>query len=72
MKKLYRSQNNRIFSGVIGGVGEYANIDPTLLRVGFVLITFFSAIFPGIIAYFIAVMIIPVDPGTDADTPPQT
>ena len=33
-KKLYRSRQNRMICGVCGGVGEYFNIDPTLIRLG--------------------------------------
>ena len=59
MKKLYRSRNNRMLFGVLGGLGEYYNIDPTLLRLAFILLTFFSHVFPGILVYIIAAIIIP-------------
>ena len=39
MKKLEKSNHNRMFSGVCGGIGEYLNIDPTIIRIGFVLLT---------------------------------
>jgi len=42
--------------GVCGGLGDYFNIDPTLIRLGFVLCAWFGG---GIIAYFIAAVIIP-------------
>ncbi len=35
-KKLYRSRSNRMLGGICGGIGEYLGIDPTLIRVGFV------------------------------------
>ena len=38
MKKLYRSKESRMLCGVCGGVGEYFNIDPTLVRLGMVLL----------------------------------
>lgn len=56
MKKLYRSRSNRIICGVCGGVAEYFNIDPTLVRLGFVLLGFTGS---GIIAYIVAAIIVP-------------
>jgi phage shock protein C len=41
-KKLYRSGENRIFGGVCGGIGEYFNIDPTIVRLIWVLLTIAS------------------------------
>lgn len=63
MKKLYRSKNNRMLSGVCGGIAEYFGIDPTLVRLLFALVTFFTAIFTGIIAYIICAVVIPEDNG---------
>lgn len=56
-KRLYRSRSNRMLCGVCGGVAEYFNIDPTLVRLGFVLLC--CAAGSGVIAYFIAAVIIP-------------
>ena len=61
-KKLYKSNTDKVFAGVIGGIGEYFNIDPTILRLAYVLITIVSGIFPAIIAYIIAVVIVPDKP----------
>jgi len=58
-KRLYRSQTNKKISGVIGGIGEYFGIDPTLLRVFYILLTVFSGFFPGIIAYIFMAIIMP-------------
>ncbi len=58
-KKLVRSRYNRKISGVLGGLGEYFNIDPSLLRFLYVLLTVFSFGFPGVVAYVIAVFVIP-------------
>jgi phage shock protein C len=41
-KKLYRSRTNRMVSGVCGGLGDFANVDPTLVRLLFVAGTIFS------------------------------
>ena len=56
-KRLYRSRTSRMLCGVCGGIGEYFNIDPTLVRLGFVLLVFWWG--AGILAYFIAAVIVP-------------
>lgn len=58
MKKLTRSQTDKVISGVLGGFAEYINVDPTVVRLGYVLITLFSC-FAGILFYMIAWIIIP-------------
>lgn len=58
-KKLYRSRKNRILAGVLGGFGDYFNLDPTILRIAWILVTLFTGFFPGVIAYFLAILIIP-------------
>lgn len=58
-KRLYRSKTNRVFAGICGGLGEYVNVDPVMLRLIWVLIVVFTGIFPGVIAYFVAIFIIP-------------
>ena len=60
-KKLYRSERNRMICGVCGGVGEYFNIDPTLVRLAMVLVAACS-FGSGVLAYFIAAIIIPDGP----------
>lgn len=62
IKKLYRSRNNRVFAGVFGGLGEYLNIDPVLLRLIYIFVTVFSGVVFGIIAYLIAAIIMPLEP----------
>ncbi|MCH8741679.1 PspC domain-containing protein [Patescibacteria group bacterium] len=59
MKRLYKSNNNKVFFGVIGGIGEYFNIDPVILRIIWVVIVIFTAFIPGTIAYMIAIFVIP-------------
>jgi phage shock protein PspC (stress-responsive transcriptional regulator) len=56
-KKLYRSRKNRIIAGVCGGIGEYFGIDPTIIRLLWVLVTFFGGW--GILAYIVFWIIIP-------------
>ncbi len=57
-KKLYRSQYNKMLFGVCGGIGEYFDIDPTLIRLIWAL---FACSGAGIAAYLIAAVIIPID-----------
>lgn len=60
MKKLYRSEKDKVVAGVLGGFAEYTNVDPTVVRLGYVLITLFS-FFAGVLFYIIAWIIIPVN-----------
>jgi phage shock protein PspC (stress-responsive transcriptional regulator) len=57
-KKLYRSMTNKMLCGVCGGIAEYFNIDPTIVRLLTVLFGFSGA---GLLVYFIAAIIIPVE-----------
>lgn len=59
-KKLYRSRQNRMLGGVCGGIGEYLNLDPTVIRLLWVLFTFVGA--SGLLAYLICLVIIPENP----------
>lgn len=58
-KKLYRSDTNKMIAGVCGGIGEYFSIDPTIIRLVWVLLSIPMALFGGIIAYILAAIIIP-------------
>ncbi len=60
-KRLYRSRMNRTICGVCGGIAEYFNIDPTIVRLGGVLLACIS-FGTGVLAYFIAAVIIPDAP----------
>ncbi|HEY8364415.1 MAG TPA: PspC domain-containing protein [Haloplasmataceae bacterium] len=56
-KKLYKSHTDRILLGVCGGIGEYFNVDATIIRLIWV---FFGLVFgSGILAYLICALIIP-------------
>ncbi len=59
MKRLYKSKDNKVFCGVIGGIGEYFDIDPVLLRIIWLLVVTFTGFFPGLIAYIVACLIVP-------------
>ena len=59
-KRLYKSSDNRILFGVCGGIGEYFNIDPVIVRLLWLL--FFLSLGSGLLAYIIAVIVIPAPP----------
>ncbi|MBQ7531571.1 MAG: PspC domain-containing protein [Paludibacteraceae bacterium] len=57
-KKLTRSAN-KMLAGVCGGIAEYFDIDPTLVRVCYAALTIFSAGFPGVLLYIIMLILMP-------------
>ena len=59
-KKLYKSNINKMICGVCGGVGEFFNIDPTLLRLRWIVFCAIGG--SGILAYIIAAIIVPKSP----------
>ncbi|MBR2402151.1 MAG: PspC domain-containing protein [Lachnospiraceae bacterium] len=56
-KKLYRSSTNYKLAGVCGGIGEYFNIDPTLIRLAWILFSVMGG--AGVLAYIIAALVMP-------------
>ncbi len=61
VRRLFRSRGNRQITGLSGGLATYLNADPSVIRIGWVLATFFT--FPiAPIAYLIAAAIVPVEP----------
>ena len=59
MKKLYRSKIDRTIAGVLSGLGRYLEVDPTVLRLLYIILTAITGFVPGIVAYIIAIIIIP-------------
>lgn len=57
-KRLTRS-NNKMLCGVCGGIAEYFDIDPTLVRVAYAALSIFSAGFPGVLLYIIMLILMP-------------
>ena len=68
-RRLYRSQTNKVFAGVCSGLGEYLNIDATIVRLVWILITFLGG--AGIIAYIFAYFIVPEKPIESGSAAPQ-
>lgn len=62
IKRLYRSEANKMVAGVLGGLGEYLDVDPVLLRLFYVAITIFTGVLPGILVYILAIIIVPLGP----------
>lgn len=58
-RKLMKSRTNKVIWGVCGGIGEYFNIDPTIIRVIWLAFTFFGG--AGVLLYFIAGIIMPMN-----------
>ena len=59
MNKRLTKSTNKTLCGVLGGIADYFDLDPTIVRIGYAALTVFSAGFPGIILYFIMAMIVP-------------
>ena len=59
-KKLYRSRNNRVIGGVCGGLGEYLGVDPTAIRLIYIILALWFG--SGILAYIIFMILVPEEP----------
>lgn len=62
VRKLMRSRNNKMICGVCGGIGEYLNLDPTLVRLIWALCSL-ASVGMGLILYIIAAVVMPEDDG---------
>ena len=60
IKRVYRSKKGKMLAGVCGGIAEYFEVDPVLVRLLFVLLLFMG--FVGIIVYLVAWLLIPENP----------
>ena len=58
-KKLYRSDENKMLAGVCGGIAEYFGVDPTLIRLAWVVFSLLGG--SGLLAYILAAIISPRD-----------
>jgi phage shock protein PspC (stress-responsive transcriptional regulator) len=56
---LRRSRRDRMIAGVVGGLADYFGLDAGLLRVIYVLVSIFSAAFPGVLVYIILWLLVP-------------
>ncbi|HSE29304.1 MAG TPA: PspC domain-containing protein [Candidatus Saccharimonadales bacterium] len=62
MKHLYLSNRDKKISGLCGGIAEYLNVDSTIIRLLWVIVTIFTGVFPGVLAYLIGVAVVPQAP----------
>ena len=60
-RRLYRSLRQRMIGGVCGGLGEYLSIDPTVIRVLFLLAVILAG--HGVLLYLLLLILVPVEPG---------
>jgi len=71
MKRLYRSRKEQILGGVCGGLGEHIDVDPSIIRLVWVIATLLS-LGTGIIVYLAAWIIIPESPDESLQQTPVT
>ncbi len=62
IKRLYRSKENKILAGILGGVGEYFDTDPVLVRLIYLIILIATGVLPGILVYILAIFVVPERP----------
>jgi phage shock protein C len=58
--RLRRSRANKMIAGVCGGIAEWMDWDPTLVRLGYVLLSILSAAFPGLLVYLVLWLVTPL------------
>lgn len=61
-KRLYRRRKGRKLLGVLGGLADFFGLDPSLIRIAYLIITFFTLGIPGFVLYLVLVFIVPVEP----------
>ena len=61
-KRIYRSRGDRMVAGVLGGWSAYLGLDPSLVRLVYVLLLILTGFIPGIFFYLVMAIIIPLEP----------
>ena len=61
-KRLYRNKQDKMIAGVCSGLGDYFDIDPTIIRLAWIVFAFLAG--GGVIAYLIGMIVIPYGPDT--------
>ncbi len=59
MKRLYRSTTDKMVAGICGGVAEYAEIDPNIVRLVVAFLSIITGVFPALLVYVLGAFIIP-------------
>ncbi len=65
-RRLYRRRKGRKLLGVLGGLADFFGLDPSLIRIAYLVITFFTLCVPGVFVYLVLVLIVPVEPKAQA------
>jgi phage shock protein C len=65
--KLYRSRSEKMIAGVLGGMSEHWNVDPSVIRIVYVVMTLFTGVIPGMFLYAVMTVIIPAEPKPAGD-----
>ncbi|NJE13417.1 PspC domain-containing protein [Thermococcus sp. LS2] len=63
-KRLYRAKDERIFLGVLGGIAKYLDVDPTVVRIIYIVLLFLAPV-TAILLYFVLALIMPEEPGEE-------
>jgi phage shock protein C len=64
-KKLYRLPKDAMVFGVAAGLAQYFQVDVVFVRLAFVALAFFTGWWPMLLAYIVAVVLVPIDPAQD-------
>ncbi|MGN0521395.1 MAG: PspC domain-containing protein [Eubacterium sp.] len=62
MKRLYRSKTDRQLAGVCGGIATYFNVDPSIVRLIWAIVSVLSTAVPGLLVYIVCAIVIPEEP----------
>ncbi len=65
--RLYRSRADRMLAGVCGGLADYFEVDPTLVRVVYAVVTVLTGVLGGLVLYVLLAVIMPVVPSSDSN-----
>jgi phage shock protein C len=68
-KRLYRSRNEKMVAGVCGGLADYLDIDPTIIRIIWVVVTLMGG--AGLLAYLVMWIVVPLEPEATAPESPS-
>lgn len=72
MTRFYRSRTDRKIAGVCGGLGEMLDVDPNFIRIAFILLLVMTGIFPMVIAYVAAWLLVPYEGATETTVRPRS
>ncbi len=61
-RRLYRNRSDRMIAGVLGGLAEYWNIDPSITRIAYLVLTLLTGFVPGLVLYVLMLIVIPAEP----------